>query len=100
MMKNKKYASIKEVRTDIDLVDTQIVDLLSKRSKMVAQLARFKPSVEAVKDAKRIEEVLDGVRTQAIENGISPKMVEEVFKTLIDQMVYFEIEEFENKGAF
>ncbi|MCV6608768.1 MAG: chorismate mutase [Campylobacterales bacterium] len=96
----KKCQSIEEVRNEIDAIDSQIVDLIGKRSKYVKQAATFKKSVEDVKSEDRVKEVISKTKTKAVENGLSPFMVEELFKGLIDKMVAFEIEEFQNTKAF
>jgi len=99
-MEIKNCDSIEDVRNEIDKVDDKIVDLLIERSKYVKQAAKFKKSIEEVKSDKRVKNVLDRTRMKAIESGISPMMVEEVFKTLINEMVSYEIEEFQDRKAF
>jgi len=44
----QKCNSLEEVRTEIDKLDTHLVDLISKRSHLIRQAASFKNSVDEV----------------------------------------------------
>ena len=96
----KKCSTLEEVRTEIDTIDTQLVDLISERSHLIRQAANFKESVEEVKAEDRIEFILQRARQHAIEKGISPNLISELFKIMIDEMVETEIAELRNKNSF
>ena len=99
-MKIKKCKNLEEVRKEIDKIDEEIVKLIANRSKYVKQAAKFKESVEEIKSEERISDVLNHVRHLAATLGISPNLVADIFKILIDKMVEMEIEEFKNGGAY
>ena len=96
----KKCNSLEEVRTEIDTLDTKLVDLISERSHLIRQAASFKQSVEEVKAQDRIDFILQRVRHHAIEKGVSPNMISELFVIMIDEMVETEISEFRNASTF
>lgn len=96
----QKYNSLEEVRTEIDKLDNQLVELISARSHLIRSVATFKDSVEDVKADERIEYIMQKVRHKAIEAGVSPNMISELFTIMIDDMVETEIAEFRNKQAF
>ena len=96
----KKCNSLEEVRTEIDKIDTQLVNLIAERSHLIRQAAAFKNSVDEVKAEDRIDFILTRVRHQAIELGINPNMISELFQTMIDEMVETEIAEFRNADTF
>ncbi len=96
----KKCNNLKELRKEIDKIDEEIVKLIAKRSRYVKQAAKFKESVEEIKSQERIDDVLNHVRHLAVSLGISPNLVADLFKTIIDKMVEMEIEEFKNGGAY
>lgn len=96
----KKCTSLEEVRAEIDIIDTKLVDLISERSHLIHQAAAFKNSVEEVKAEDRIEYIMQKSRHQAIALGINPNMISELFKIMIDEMVEMEISEFRNADAF
>ncbi|MFA6192868.1 MAG: chorismate mutase [Sulfurimonas sp.] len=96
----KVYNSLEEVRHDIDILDTKLVDLIAERSQLIRQVAKFKNSVDEVKADDRIEFILQKARQQAIELGLSPNLISELFTIMINEMVETEISEFRNKQAF
>ena len=96
----KKCNSLEEVRGEIDILDMKLVELISERSHLIRQAASFKDSVEEVKAEDRIEYILHRVRHHAIELGVSPNMISELFTIMIDEMVETEIAEFRNTEIF
>ena len=96
----KKCNSLEEVRTEIDILDAKLIDLISERSHLIRQAAAFKESVEEVKADDRIEFILQRSRHRAIELGINPNMISELFKIMINEMVEMEISEFRNADVF
>lgn len=75
--------NINEVRENIDILDRQIVKLISERSKFVEQAAKFKNDSEDVKAPKRVEMVIEKVRAIAEENDVNPQIIEQVYRTMI-----------------
>lgn len=96
----KKCTTLEEVRKEIDTLDIELVELISKRSHLIRQAASFKDKVEDVKAEDRIEFILQRVRHHAIESGVSPNMISELFTIMIDEMVETEIAEFRNTQTF
>jgi isochorismate pyruvate lyase len=96
----KKCNSLQEVREEIDKIDEAIVELIAKRNDYIKQAATFKNSVEEVKSDDRIDFIMQRVRKKAIELGVNPNMIEDLFKRMIDEMVETEISEFRNGGNF
>jgi len=96
----KKCNSLEEVRTEVDTIDTKLVDLISERSHLIRQAAGFKDTIEEVKAQDRIDFILQRARHHAIEKGVSPNMISELFVIMIDEMVETEIAEFRNTSTF
>ncbi len=92
--------TLNEVRTQIDSLDYQIVELISKRSHYIRQAAGFKNSVDEVKAEDRIEFIMQRLRHKAIELEVSPNMITDLYKIMIDEMVETEISELRNKDVF
>ncbi len=96
----QKCNSLEEVRVEVDKLDIELVELISKRSHLIRQAAGFKDSVDEVKAEDRIEFILQRARHHAIELGVSPNMISELFTIMIDEMVETEIAEFRNTQTF
>jgi len=95
----KDCSSLDEVRIEIDKIDEQIVEAMAKRNAYIHQAVKFKQSVEEVKAQDRVDEVIQHVRGKALELGMSPNMVTDLYTRMIDEMVEFEIAEFRDRGA-
>lgn len=96
----KTCNSLEEIRTEIDLIDDQLVDMISQRAHLVHQAAKFKNSIEEVKANERVNFILQRVRNKAIKLGISPNMISDLFTIMINEMVETEISEFRNSNSF
>ncbi len=96
----KKCNTLEEVRSEIDILDTQIVELIATRNDYIHQAAGFKNSVEDVKAPDRVDFVLQKVRHQALSAGVNPNLVSKLYEIMIEEMVESEIAEFRNRKAF
>ncbi|WP_456322672.1 chorismate mutase [Hydrogenimonas sp.] len=99
-MEVKKCDTLEELRGEIDKVDEKIVELIAIRNGYIKQAAKFKHSVEEIKADDRIDEVLNRIRHKALTLGVSPNMVADLYRHMIDEMVETEIAELRNKGSF
>ena len=87
--------SIEEVRNNINNIDEQIVQLIAQRGEFVKQAAKFKKDSDAVKAPKRVEEVINKVKKLAQLNGANEEVVENVYRTMINNFIKAEMKEFE-----
>jgi isochorismate pyruvate lyase len=89
----KECHSLADVREEIDKLDDQIVELIAKRNNYIKQAARFKETVEQVKAPERIDDVIQRMRRKALELDLSPNLVADLYRMMIDEMVETEIAE-------
>ena len=87
--------SIEEVRNNINNIDEQIVQLIAQRGEFVKQAAKFKKDSDAVKAPKRVEEVINKVKKLAQLNGANEEVVENVYRTMINNFIKAEMKEIE-----
>jgi isochorismate pyruvate lyase len=92
--------TLEELRSEIDTIDDQIVDLIGERNELIKQASKFKTSVDEIKSDERMDAVMDRVRHKAVMMGMSPNMMADIYKIMIDEMVETEIAEFRNSGKF
>jgi isochorismate pyruvate lyase len=87
-MKNPEDCStIDEIRNEIDSIDNQIVSLLGKRFLYVKAIVKFKKSEEDVIARERYSKVFEVRRRWAVEKGIDPDIVENIYKILIHYFI-------------
>ena len=87
MRNPKDCITIDEVREGIDAIDKQIIDLLGERLLHVKDIVRFKKNEEDVIARKRYDQVLKVRREWAIEQGIDPDIIENIYKTLLQYFI-------------
>ena len=79
---------IVEWRKEIDIINSEILDLLNKRMELVKKIGHRKKQlgIEIV-DSKREKEIYDRLDKLADEKGIDREFVREIFKKIIDKSV-------------
>ena len=92
----KKCNSLEEARKEIDKIDDKIVELIAARNAYIRQLAHFKNSVDEIKAKDRIDDVINRMRTRAIELDLSPNLINDLYIRMIDAMVDTEVAEYKN----
>lgn len=89
--------SLEEIRREIDGIDSQIIRLLSERSRLVSAAGKLKQNEQGVRDPKRVEQVIEKVRTKAASAGLSPEIAERVYRTIIKCFINKELLEFNQR---
>lgn len=89
----KDCKNIDEVRNEIDLIDKEIIQLLGNRFKFVKEIVKYKsPTKESIIAKERYNKVISERKKWAKEQGLSPEIIEKVYKTLIEYFIKEEIE--------
>ncbi len=99
-MELKNCNSLDEVREQIDKVDKKIIELIAQRKDYVKQAANFINTIDEIKADDRVDDVLNKVRHQALSLSLSPNLVTELYRLMIDDMVETEIAQFRNTKNF
>ncbi|MFZ5595448.1 MAG: prephenate dehydratase [Bacillota bacterium] len=79
--------TLEEARSEIDMVDLQIVELIGIRTRLVEKVGALKGHPGRVRDVAREEEVIRRVRGIAERKGADPDMVERVYRLMIPSYV-------------
>lgn len=80
-----EFASLDEVRAEIDRVDDEIVRLIARRTACVDQVARFKRTADDVHDPARARQVVERGRERAVRLGADPDLVADLYRLLIER---------------
>jgi chorismate mutase-like protein len=79
-------ATLDELRQDIDRVDEVIVRLLNERARVVCEVGRLKKELgEAVYQPEREKNVIEHVRSIAVEGPLGPEVIARLFERIIDE---------------
>lgn len=83
----KDCKSIDEIRIEIDSIDQQIIDLIGKRFLYVKEIVKYKSNADDVKAPKRYDEVMKVRKEWAEKNGLSPEVIENIYKMLVHYFI-------------
>ena len=81
-----------EVREEIDRLDRILVALLAERQGYIEAAGRIKPRADEVRLEWRIEDVVTKVLAEADKQGLSKRIAEPVWRSLIDKCIEHEHE--------
>jgi chorismate mutase len=83
-----------DIRRQIDEVDRRLVRLLAERANLVGGVVRYKRAHHmAVVDRGREDEMLARISELAKDEGVDPRVAQQVLRTIIDGFTLLEVEE-------
>ena len=85
---------MKEVRKRIDKIDSKILPLMVKRSELVNKALSLKTKKSEIIDSKRINEIKKKVSSQAKKLGANPKLISDIWVSIIKNFINFEKKNF------
>ena len=91
------YKNMDELRKELDLLDNELIKLVSKRFKFIEQAAIIKDDISKIRDNERIESIIVRLRNLAEINDISPDIVEKLWRYIIELSIDLETEIFNKK---
>ena len=86
----KKFKNLKEVRKNIDNVDTRLVKLIAEREFYAKEAVKFKTDRSQIIDRKRINTVLSRVKKISKQYKVSSLTVEKIWKLMIQNFIILE----------
>ena len=92
-----KYKNMEELRKELDLLDNDLIKLVSKRFTFIEEAAIIKDDVSKIRDNDRIENIIKRLRALAKDNDISPDIVEKLWRFIIELSIELETEIFNKK---
>tara|TARA_B110000444_G_C18481304_1_gene429262 strand:+ start:304 stop:600 length:297 start_codon:yes stop_codon:yes gene_type:complete len=88
---------LKKARLEIDKIDSKILPLIIKRTKMVNIALESKTKKSQIIDNKRINSILANVGNVAKLNSGNPKLIKAIWKSMIWNFIDYENKEFKKK---
>ena len=97
MFEVKNCKNLEDIRKSIDVLDDKIVQLLAKRSLYVKEAATFKKSLQEIKDANRVKEILESKNELAVKYGVASTLIQNMYKVMLKHFIKEEQEEFKKQ---
>ena len=88
---------MEELRKDLDILDEELLKIISKRFKFIEQAAIIKNDASEIRDNERIEEIILRLKGLAKNYDISSDIVEKLWRFIIDLSIEYEKEIFNQK---
>ncbi|WP_363324496.1 chorismate mutase [uncultured Roseibium sp.] len=79
-----------DIRTAIDRLDEDLLQIFARRQEYVRRMAELKNRPEEAFDHERIETMVAAIRARAAELGLESDQAELIWRTLIDWNVAYE----------
>ena len=101
MMKEREpqdCENMEHVRTEIDLLDEQLIDLVAERFGYVDRAWQLKNNPDEATVPWRINEVIQKVRGRAEKRGVPPQLAEALWRQMIGWFIEYEMENLENRS--
>ena len=92
--KKNNSLKMKEIRKGIDIVDSKILPLMVKRSKLVSKALDLKTKKSEIVDLKRINQIKKNVSIRAKKLGGDPKLISDIWLSIIKNFIKFEKKNF------
>ncbi len=90
---------LKDIRKHIDTLDSQLLELLAKRQYWVEQAGDIKQERDKVYDEARVNEILDKIKQEAKQKGISEDIVLPLWEKLLQLSVAHEFTHYDKKKS-
>ena len=92
---NKK--KLDKIRTKLDKLDSKLLLLIKKRSKLVNEVLKVKIYKNEIIDHKRINFILKKIRRKSKKLKIDPKITNKIWKNMIWAFIAYEKKNFRKK---
>ena len=85
---------MKAIRSKIDVIDSKLLPLMVKRSKLVEKALELKVSKSEIVDRKRINEITKKISYRTKQLGGSTKLLSSIWLSIIENFIKFEKSKF------
>jgi len=85
---------LEAIRDRLDLLDRRLVDVLTERASLIAEVIRYKRAHGMrVVDRPREEQMLQDIGDVAADGGLDPRTARQVLRAVIDAFTLLEVEQ-------
>ena len=89
--------NILKIRSNLDKIDNQLLELIKKRSRLVDQVIRNKKFKKDIIDRKRIAVILKNISKKSRIKKIDSKITRKIWKAMINAFIDYEFRNFNKK---
>ena len=93
-LKKNNTPEMKAIRNKIDVIDSKLLPLMVKRSKLVEKALELKVSKSEIVDKKRINEITKKISYRTKQLGGNTKLLSSIWHSIIENFIKFEKSKF------
>ena len=93
-LKKNNTPEMKAIRSKIDIIDSKLLPLMVKRSKLVEKALELKVSKSEIVDKKRINEIKKKISHRTKKLGGNSKLLSSIWLSIIENFIKFEKSKF------
>jgi len=93
-LKKNNTPEMKAIRSKIDIIDSKLLPLMVKRSKLVEKALELKVSKSEIVDKKRINEITKKISYRTKQLGGNTKLLSSIWLSIIENFIKFERSKF------
>jgi chorismate mutase len=93
--KNKKKLNL--IRIKLDKLDNTLLDLIKYRTSLVKEVLKLKEFKKEIVDKKRINFILNKIKSKSKKLNIDPKITNRIWKNMIWSYIDYERRNFKKK---
>ena len=93
--KNKKKLNL--IRIKLDKLDNKLLDLIKYRTSLVKEVLELKEFKKEIVDKKRINFILNKIKSKSKKLNIDPKITNRIWKNMIWSYIDYERRNFKKK---
>jgi len=88
--------SIKKIRIKLDKIDSKLLLIIKKRTRLVNEIIKLKKNKKEIVDKKRINFILKKIKKKSIKLRIDPLITVSIWKEMIRAFIKYEYKNFKN----
>lgn len=85
---------VNNIRYEIDRIDAEIIELLSKRSCLVSEAEKTKNNKHDVRDKTKVDEAIVKIKRKAEKAGLDPNIAASIYRNILNCFDQKEMTEF------
>ena len=93
-LKKNNTPEMKAIRSKIDIIDSKLLPLMVKRSKLVEKALELKANKSEIVDNKRINEITKKISYRTKQLGGNAKLLSSIWISIIENFIKFEKSKF------
>ena len=83
-----------KIRIKLDKIDTNLLQIIKKRTNLVNQVIKLKKNKKEIVDKKRINLILKRIKEKSIKLKIDPTITLSIWKEMIKSFIRYEYKKF------